>query len=134
MRSDKLIVRQCFAALAFAALPLIPMLQARAQVIDIEWSRTGEFERMVTAAPGKFAEICGALQKGQSVQWRFESSHELDFNNHFHAGSCLSYPTLGDRVWEFQGTLAVDAAQDYCWMWSNKSTTTASLAMTLQRR
>lgn len=134
MRSDKLIVRRCFAAAAVAALTLIPMLQARAQVIDIEWSRTGEFERKVTVAPDKFAEICGALQKGQSVRWRFESSHELDFNIHFHEGSGVSYPTRGERVREPQGTLAVDAAQDYCWMWSNKSTTTASFSVTLQRR
>lgn len=133
MKSDTLTVRRRVAVLA-AALTLMPMLQAGAQVIDIEWGAAGAFERKVSVAPGKFAEICGALQQGQSVQWRFGSSHELDFNIHFHEGAAVRYPTRADRVRELQGTLAVDSSQDYCWMWSNRSTAAASLSVTLQRR
>ena len=103
-------------------------------IIDIEWSGAGEFEREVSVAPGKFAEICGALQKGQAVQWRFGSSHELDFNIHFHEGAGVRYPARADQVRESQGTLAVDSAQDYCWMWSNQAAAAASLSVKLQRR
>jgi hypothetical protein len=134
MSTGTAFVRHRVAALAAAALALLPMTQARAQFIDVEWSPTGEFERTVSVAPGKFAEICGALQKGQAVAWRFGSSHELDFNIHFHEGAGVRYPARADRVRESQGTLAVDSAQDDCWMRSNKAAAAVSLSVELQRR
>jgi len=122
------------ACLAAAAAALLPALQARANVVDIVWSAAGEYERNLTIAPGKFAEVCGALKTGQSVRWRFVASHGLDFNIHFHEGSEVRYPARADRVRRSKGTLAVDSAQDYCWMWSNKSANTGKVQVHLQNR
>ena len=76
----------------------------RAEVIDLQWQEGSRFERRLTIAPGKFAEICGSLDAGQTVNWSFEAD------------------------------LAVDARQDYCWMWSNKTTASANLSVTLMRK
>ena len=134
MKSDTAIVRHCVGALAATVAALLPALQARAQLVDIAWSAAGEFERSLTVAPDKFAELCGALNPGQSVQWRFEASKSLDFNLHFHVGKDVRYPARADQARELQGTLVVDSAQDYCWMWSNRSDAAASLQVHLRKR
>jgi hypothetical protein len=113
---------------------LVPVLQARAELVDIVWSTAGEFERQLSIAPGKFAEVCGALKTGQSVQWRFQADRGLDFNIHFHEGNDVRYPARAGGARELQGTLAADSAQDYCWMWSNNSAAAATLRIQLQRR
>ena len=122
------------AAIAAAATLSLSALHARAQVIDIAWSDGGEFKRSVSVAPGKFAELCGALKPGQAVQWQFEADRALDFNIHFHEGEAVRYPARTDQAPSLQGTLAVDAACDCCWMWPNKSAAPAALQVRLQRR
>ena len=54
----------------------------RAEVIDLQWQEGSRFERRLTIAPGKFAEICGSLDAGQTVNWSFEADRAVNFNVH----------------------------------------------------
>jgi hypothetical protein len=121
-------------AAAVVALLLTGATLARAEVIDLVWTSAGSFERQLSVAPGKFAEVCGALAAGQSVHWRYEAARPLDFNIHYHQGQDVVYPTRASGLARSEGTLVVDAAQDYCWMWSNKSSGAVDLKVRLQRR
>lgn len=125
--------RHTLSLAAAASLALAGPL-AQAQVIELVWTPAGSFERQFSIAPGKFAELCGALAKGQSVQWTYEAGSPLDFNIHYHQGSDVVYPARASGAARSEGTLAVDAAQEYCWMWVNKSAAAVSLQVRLQRR
>ena len=118
---------------AAAALLAVATL-TQAQVVDLEWTPAGTFERRIGVAPGKFAELCGALANGQAVQWRFEAGAALDFNIHYHQGKDVTYPARASGAQRSEGTLAVDSAQEYCWMWTNKSATAVELTVKLNRR
>jgi hypothetical protein len=107
---------------------------ARAEVIDLQWQDGGRFERNLTIAPGKFAEICGPLEPGQAIQWSFKADRAVNFNIHYHVDKDVRYPAKTDQVESQQGDLAVDSKQDYCWMWVNKTTTATQLAVTLTRK
>lgn len=106
----------------------------QAEVIELQWQDGGHVERSLTIAPGKFAEICGSLDMGQTVNWAFEADRALDFNVHFHVDKEVRYPVKKDQVRRLKGDLAIDAKQDYCWMWSNKTTTAAKLSVALTRK
>jgi hypothetical protein len=106
---------------------------ARAEVIDIEWSPAQRFERRLSVAPGGFAEVCGTLAKGSSVSWRFDAGERLDFNVHYHEGKAVHYPVKRAGVARAEGRLRPKIEQDYCWMWSNKSSRPAALKVQLAR-
>ncbi|GAP34021.1 MAG TPA: hypothetical protein PLF63_02720 [Rubrivivax sp.] len=107
---------------------------ARAEVIELQWQDAGRFERSLTIAPGKFAEICGPLEAGQAVQWSFDADRALNFNVHYHVDKDVRYPAKKENVKRLQGDLSVDARQDYCWMWTNKTTAATKLSVTLRRK
>lgn len=107
---------------------------ARAEVIELQWQESGRFERSLTIAPGKFAEICGPLPAGQAVQWSFEADRALNFNVHYHVDKDVRYPAKKENVKRLQGDLSVDSRQDYCWMWTNKTTASTKLSVTLTRK
>jgi hypothetical protein len=90
---------------------------------------------LLTVPPGKFAELCGALKPGQNVTWSFEAKSALNFNIHYHVGKEVRFPAQIDRTQGAQGELQVDAAQDYCWMWTNKTVipTTLKVDLTLKQ-
>lgn len=106
---------------------------ASAEIIDIDWGQEGRFERSTAVAPGKFAEVCGPLRKGQSIAWSFESDAAMDFNIHYHQGKKVVFPAKQAGVVKSGGTLVVALDQDYCWMWTNKSGAEVKLALTLKR-
>jgi hypothetical protein len=106
---------------------------ASAEIIDIAWGPEGRFERVTTVAPGKFAEVCGRLRKGQSIEWSFESDAALDFNIHYHQGKKVVFPAKRDGTAKSGGTLVVALDQDYCWMWTNKSGAEVKLTLALKR-
>jgi hypothetical protein len=106
----------------------------RAEVVDLQWKDGGRFERDLTIAPGKFAEICGPLEAGQAVHWSFKADRAVNFNVHYHVDKDVRYPARKDQVKRLQGDLVVDARQDYCWMWVNKTATAANLSVTLARK
>ena len=106
---------------------------ARADIIDIAWNEQGRFERRVSVAPGKFAEVCGKLARADSVAWRFDASGPLNFNIHYHEGKDVRYPERRDALAGASGRLQVALDQDYCWMWTNKSGQAVDLNLLLMR-
>ena len=104
-----------------------------ADIVDIAWDTDGRFERSVSVAPGKFAEICGKLPAGLKVGWNFEASAPLDFNVPYHVGKEVVFPSKLAAVVTAKDTLATQIDQDYCWMWSNKTAMSATIKVKLQR-
>ena len=115
------------------SLAILCSTAARADIIDIAWNEQGRFERRVSVAPGKFAEVCGKLSRADSVAWRFEASGPLNFNIHFHEGKDVRYPERRDALAGAGGRLQVALDQDYCWMWTNKSGQAVDLNVLLTR-
>ena len=118
-------------ALLLALAAMAPSTQA--DIVDIAWDADGRFERSVSVAPGKFAELCGKLPAGLKVGWNFEASAPLDFNVHYHVGNEVVFPAKLTAVATAKDTLATKIEQDYCWMWSNKSSAPAIILVKLQR-
>ena len=87
-----------------------------------------------SASPGEFVELCGLLEAGASLQWRFEADPPLDFNIHFHLGKDIRYPARADQARQANGTLAANAAQQYCWMWTHNAAAAASVRVDFERR
>ena len=106
---------------------------ARAEVIDITWDAAGRFERQLAVAPGQFAEICGKLNPPDDLQWQFSANVPLNFNIHYHEGKAVKFPAKQDGVAKGSGKLGVEIRQDYCWMWTNKSASAATLHIKLRR-
>ena len=106
---------------------------AQAELFDIAWNASGYYEKTSTVQPGKFLELCGGLAKGQTIGWSFDADQTLDFNVHFHEGKDVVFPEKQTAVTKASGTLNVALQQDYCWMWSNKSATPATLTARLKR-
>jgi hypothetical protein len=121
-------------AAAVIGMMLMQAVAARAEIVDIAWDAGGAFERNFDVAPGRFSELCGPLKPGQSVVWQFEADQPLNANIHYHEGKAVRYPARADGVRSQQGTLSIESAQDYCWMWSNKSVSNARLRVRLQLR
>lgn len=115
------------------ALAVALPVAARAEVIDITWDAAGRFERQLTVAPGKFAEVCGKLNPPVDVQWQFTANVPLNFNIHYHEGKAVKFPAKQDGVAEGSGKLGVGIQQDYCWMWTNKGSAPVSLTVDLAR-
>lgn len=106
---------------------------ALADVVDIVWDVGGRFERKLSVAPGKFAKVCGKLAADVNVRWDFAGSTPLDFNVHYHVGKDIVFASKVTAIATAEDTLATKIEQDYCWMWSNKSTAAAILTVRLQR-
>ena len=106
---------------------------AQAELLDIAWNASGHYEKSSIVQPGKFLELCGGLTKGQAISWSFDSDRALDFNVHFHEGKDVLFPEKQTAVTKASGTLNIALKQDYCWMWSNKSATPATLTARLKR-
>ena len=104
-----------------------------ADIVDIAWDGNGRFERSVSVAPAKFAEVCGKLPAGLKVRWSFDANTPLDFNVHYHVGKEAVFPSKMAAVASAKDTLDTKIDQDYCWMWSNKSSAPATIMVKLQR-
>lgn len=118
--------------LAFAGLFSAPGFTA--DVADIKWSGAGEAAQDFSVAPGKFAEWCGKLSRGEKVRWRFEAAAPMDFNVHYHEGKDVRFPAKQDGAAKAEGTLEVSIDQDYCWMWTNKSAASVALKASLHKQ
>jgi len=118
-------------ALVLALTALAP--HTLADVVAIAWDAAGRFERSVSVAPGKFAEVCGKLPAGLKIGWNFEATAPLDFNVHYHVGKEVVFPSKLTAVVTAKDTLTAKIDQEYCWMWSNKSAASATIMVKLQR-
>lgn len=122
------------AHLLAAVLQLFAASTVHAQAESIVWDAENRFERPVDVAPGKLAEICGSLERGDSIKWTFDADRPLQFNVHFHVGADIVFPEKRDAVASGSGTLSVESRQGYCWMWTNPSEQRAVLSVRLQRQ
>ena len=120
-------------ALVLAFTAIATATGVGADVIDIQWDANGRFERSVNVAPGKFAEVCGKLPAGLKVRWDFDAGMPLDFNVHYHVGKEVVFPSKLTAVAAAKDVLDTKIDQDYCWMWSNKSASAATITVKLQR-
>ena len=120
------------AALSVPALAAVTT-PAWAEMVDIAWDADGRFERSVTVPNAKFAEFCGKLPAGLKVRWDFEASAPLDFNIHYHVGKDVVFPSKLSAAATAKDVLQTRIEQDYCWMWSNKTASAATLKLKLQR-
>ncbi len=118
---------------AMVVLSLLAAGCAQAEIAEIRWDDQGHATQTFQVAPGKFAEYCGKLSKGQTVRWSFEAPAALDFNIHYHVGKDVEYPARTKGVAAQQGELKVALDQDYCWMWSNKGGAAVKLSVQLAR-
>ncbi len=117
----------CLLALASGAVP------AASHIVEVAWATDGRFAHAATVEAGKFVELCGKLNAGDSIRWSFDASAPLDFNIHYHVGKAAEYPAKQAQARSGQDTLRVSVAEDYCWMWSNKSANKVKLDVRLQR-
>ncbi|MEN9559626.1 MAG: hypothetical protein RLZZ502_837, partial [Pseudomonadota bacterium] len=104
-----------------------------AKIIDIVWSPQAEMRQATQLDAGQFVELCGALKKGEPVQWQFQAGAALDFNLHYHVGKDIITPVHKPAGTSETGTLQVDADRDYCWMWRNLSTKPVTLSWQLNK-
>jgi hypothetical protein len=113
-------------AFMLAALPLAAGAQAL-----IEWKGEARYEKMHTIAPGKFAEVCTRLGAGSEVQWAFTADAAVDFNIHYHVGDRVEYAAKTEGSRRAAGTTTASSPQDYCWMWTNRGSSPATLKLDL---
>ena len=118
---------------ALAAIAAGTWSSAWADVVVIAWDGNGRFERSLNVAPAKFAEVCGRLPAGLKVRWDFEAGAPLDFNVHYHVGKEVVFALKLTAVAAARDVLDTKIDQDYCWMWSNKSASPATIMVKLQR-
>ena len=122
-----------------AARPLALMVllgtigAASAGLVEIEWDGAKRYEQRLSVDAGGFTELCGHLTAGNRVRWQFEASAPTSFNIHFHDGKAVTYPATEEGSTRSAGTLDVRSAQDYCWMWSNKTQAAATVFVRLSR-
>ena len=112
--------KSTFAAL-FAAGLTMTSVSLHAQIAEIKWNEAGHAAQEFQVQPEKFAEWCGKLRSGDKVKWGFEAAGPVNFNIHYHEGKDVRFPAKQDAIATAEGTLDVSIDQDYCWMWSNKS-------------
>ena len=107
---------------------------AKGELLEIAWSAGGSFAHETKVGPGRFLEVCGKLPSGVAIQWQFEARRPMDFNIHFHEGKDVRYPARQSAVAKAADTFTTPVEQDYCWLWSNKSSVEVTISMSLQRR
>jgi hypothetical protein len=117
---------------ATALLAATPALAAE-HIVDIAWNAQGAFRHERNVAAGKFVELCGKLPGGAKVQWRYDAGAAVDFNIHYHRGKEVVVPAEAKQATRGADTLAVSVAEEYCWMWTNKTAAPVRLAVQLQR-
>ena len=127
-------LRDCADPRAIFSMALVGVVTtAAADIANITWDADGRFERKLTVAPGKFAELCGHLPAGIKVEWVFKASTLLDFNVHYHVDKEVIFPSKLAAVAAAKDMLRIGIEQEYCWMWTNKSAAAAKLTVKLQR-
>jgi hypothetical protein len=124
-------MRELLTVLA-AALASSPVA-ANEHIVDIVWGADGAFRHAASVAPGKFVEACGKLAAGARIGWEFQADAPIDFNIHYHRGKETVFPEKLQQVATANATLNVPVAEDYCWMWTNKGQSPATVSWTLKR-
>jgi hypothetical protein len=112
---------------AIGCLPLTILGQR--QLVLVALPEQQPLVRQLIAPPGDFVEICTAIRTGQTLIWQFEADAPLTFNTHFHVDGEVKAPENMSAVNAAQGRLTPKGDNDYCWLWSNRTTLPVSIRM-----
>lgn len=123
------LARKSLVVFALSALSL----PALAGLIELKWDEQSRFAHRTELKAGGSLELCGQLDAGLKIDWRYQSTQALDFNIHFHEGKEVVVPVKHKAKAELQEQFEVKQTQGYCWMWTNKSKEKASLEIALER-
>jgi len=74
----------------------------------------------VSVEPRGFAEPCLSMGRAERLEYQFDSTAELDFNIHYHAGENVFFPVDLKALTAQTGVFVAPAARTYCLMWTNK--------------
>lgn len=105
---------------------------SQAEIISFKLDANLSFKTQLNIQPGKFSEVCGKLKKGNLIRWQFDSSALLDFNIHYHEGKEVIFPYKMNAIKSAKEEFLISRDQDYCWMWTNKSSEAVKLEMNLR--
>ena len=105
---------------------------AAAELVEVTLAPGQAVEKRLAVAPGKFAELCSALRRGQVVLWQFRGDAATDFNIHYHVDKRVEYPEQRTNIKDASGRLVIESEQGYCWMWTNRSTAPVVVEVTLK--
>jgi hypothetical protein len=105
---------------------------SQAELITFKLDANLSYKTQSNVPPGKFSEVCGKLKKGNLIRWQFDSSAPLDFNIHYHEGKEIIFPYKMNNIKSAKEELLISLDQDFCWMWTNKSSEAVKLEMTLR--
>lgn len=68
-----------------------------------------------------FAERCLPLEAGQTITYRYESIHPLDFNIHHHPdNNSVVFLRKEENLTSLQGEFLADSTDHVCFTWTNK--------------
>ncbi len=119
---------------ALAALFCLPAAAwGAADVVTIDWGQHQRFDLHREVAPGQVLEVCGALQGGQGVHWRFTSSQPMAFNIHHHIGRQVFYAAKRHQTRGLTQRFVPAEANTYCWMWTAPPKVASTVVLTLRR-
>ena len=118
------------AAIAFVATGL---LATTSMATVIRWSSSDTFQHTATIAPGKAAEVCGAIESRLPVEWRFVADGPLNFDIHRHSGADVVYAIRSYLTREQNGKFSPTFNFDWCWMWVNESADPVTVRVDLTR-
>lgn len=106
---------------------------AHASVVALKWNEQGEFRHQTQIKAGGILEVCGKLPKKLRIDWEFKSDQALESNIHFHLGKKVELPVKLGAKSEWKDRFETKLAQDYCWMWSNRSDQVAEITLSLSK-
>jgi hypothetical protein len=121
------ILRCLSMGVAFGCLPLTILGQRQLVLVTLPGQLP--VERQVVAPPRDFVEICTAVKAGRAIIWQFEADAPLAFNTHFHVEGDVRAPENMSSVSAAQGRISPKGDNDYCWLWSNRTTLPVSIRM-----
>jgi hypothetical protein len=106
---------------------------AHASLVELKWNEQGEFRHQGQIKAGGILEVCGKLPNKMHIDWQFKSDQALESNIHFHQGKKVKLPVKLAAMSEWKDRFETKTAQDYCWMWSNRSDQVAEITLSLMR-
>nr|WP_315486862.1 hypothetical protein [uncultured Undibacterium sp.] len=104
---------------------------AQASLLELKWNEQGEFRHQGQIKAGGILEVCGKLPNKLRIDWDFKSDQALESNIHFHLGKKVNLPVKLAAKSEWKDRFETKLAQDYCWMWSNRSDQVAEITLSL---
>jgi hypothetical protein len=99
----------------------LSVAQATDHIVDIRWNVANGYTYTGTVERKKYLDVCGKLDVGTAVAWSFDADAPLRFNVHYQVGNGVAYPVKVTTSKSLSDTFNVKKAEDYCWMWVNKS-------------